>query len=181
MSVTQSKMKSWFDRRAKSRSFNPGDQVLLLLPVPGSALEARYRVNERNYVVATPDRKRRSRLCHANMLKPYLDRSSARLPPVTGDRSVFALSSAGGADEDPAAAALSTVELIDAEVDSELSDVDVGDVVIKGRLYNSEMLSKLPHLSLSQHEDVVSLIKSHVYLFSDVPTRTHVLTHDIDV
>lgn len=69
MSVVQSKMKSWFDRRAKSRSFNPGDQVLLLLPVPGSALEACYRgpytvkekVNERNYVVATPDRKRRSR------------------------------------------------------------------------------------------------------------------------
>lgn len=125
------------------------------------------------------------------MLKPYLDRSSVRLPPVTGDRSVFALSSAGGADEDPAAAALSSVELIDAEVNSELPDVNVGDIVspssavVKGRLYNSEMLSKLddcfPHLSPSQHEDVVSLIKSHVYLFSDVPTRTHVLTHDINV
>ncbi len=172
---------------------------MLLLPVPGSALQARYsgpytvqeKVNERDYIVATPDRKRRSRLCHINMLKPYLDRGSAPLPSVKGDKSVFALSSAESIDKAPAAGALSSAEITDTTVDSELSDVEVGDVtspssaVVQGRLQNSEMLSKLdecfPHLSQSQHEDVVSLIKSHVSLFSDVPTQTHVLTHDIDV
>lgn len=53
--------------------------------------------------------------------------------------------------------------------------------VTLGRFNNSELLSKLvecfPHLS----EDVVSLIKSHVSLFSDAATQTHVLQHDIDV
>lgn len=69
---------------------------------------------------------------------------------------------------------------------SEVEDV-VGpsSAVVHGQLKNSEMLSKLdecfPHLSQLQHEDVVSLIKSHVSLFSDVPTQTHVLQHDIDV
>lgn len=57
--------------------------------------------------------------------------------------------------------------------------------VVQGRLQNSAMLSKLDecflHLTESQREDVVQLIKSNVSLFSDVPTRTDVLEHDIDV
>ena len=57
--------------------------------------------------------------------------------------------------------------------------------VVQGRLKNSETLVRLvkcfPHLIQSQHEDVVSLIESHVSLFSDMPTHTHVLQHDIDV
>lgn len=35
-----SKMKSWFDKHPQSQSLNPDDKVLLLLPVPGSALQA---------------------------------------------------------------------------------------------------------------------------------------------
>lgn len=59
--------------------------------------------------------------------------------------------------------------------------VGPSSAVILGRLNNSELLSELhecfPHLS----EDEVSFIKSHVSLFSDAATRTHVLQHDIDV
>ena len=57
--------------------------------------------------------------------------------------------------------------------------------MVQGWLKNFEMLSKLdeclPHLTQTQHEDVVSLIPSHLSLFSDVLTRTSVLQHDIDV
>lgn len=46
-------------------------------------------------------------------------------------------------------------------------------------LKNSEMLSKLEqsfsHLEEPKREDVVKLIRSHISLFSDMPTRTHVL------
>ena len=84
LSVAQTKMKRWFDSDAKSRSFSPGDKVLVLLPIPGSALQARFggpyvvqrKVSDRDYIVATPDRRRQSRLCHINMLKPYLDREA---------------------------------------------------------------------------------------------------------
>lgn len=64
------------------REFLPGDKVLVLLPIPGSCLQARYsgpylvqqKVGDRDYPVATPDRRLRSHLCHVNMLKPYCRR-----------------------------------------------------------------------------------------------------------
>ena len=36
----QSKMKVWYDRRIKSRCFEPGDRVLVLFPVVGNPLQA---------------------------------------------------------------------------------------------------------------------------------------------
>lgn len=73
-------MKSRFDKRSVKRSFQPGDQVLVLLPILSSALHARFscpycvekKLSETNYVIGTPDRKRKSRICHINMLKSYV-------------------------------------------------------------------------------------------------------------
>lgn len=50
-------------KRSKRHSFAPGDKVLVLMPVPGSALEAHYygpyqvkeKVNKLNYVIAMSD------------------------------------------------------------------------------------------------------------------------------
>ncbi len=58
-------MKSQYDRRAIARTFQPGDEVLVLLPVPGSSLSARFfgpyvvkkRVSETDYMLYTPDQK----------------------------------------------------------------------------------------------------------------------------
>ncbi len=55
LSATQLKMKSRFDKRSVNRKFNPGDLVLVLLPVPGSVFAAKFsgpytverRLNER--------------------------------------------------------------------------------------------------------------------------------------
>lgn len=52
----------------------------MLLPIPGSSLQARYsgpyliqeKVGDRDYLVATPGRQ--NHLCHVNMLKSYCDR-----------------------------------------------------------------------------------------------------------
>lgn len=56
---------------------------------------------------------------------------------------------------------------------------------VQGRLKNSEMLANLDscflHLPFSQRTDVINLINCYVSLFSDVPSQTHVLQHDIDV
>ena len=57
-------MKVWYDRKARGRSFNPGDQVLVLLPIIGQPLQARYsgpyvierKVGDLDYIVKTPDR-----------------------------------------------------------------------------------------------------------------------------
>lgn len=79
LGVSQERMKKQYDRKAVSRHFTPGDQVMVLLPVPGSTLQAHYagpyrverRVDDLNYAIATPDRRKNSRLCHINMLKLY--------------------------------------------------------------------------------------------------------------
>jgi len=42
LQISQIKMKAWYDRHTKSRVFEPGDKVLVLFPVVGSPLQARY-------------------------------------------------------------------------------------------------------------------------------------------
>lgn len=74
--VAQEKMKCWYDKHAQNRVFVPGNKVLVLLPLPGSALQAQYsgpylverKAGERDYLVKTPDRKQKTCLCHVNML-----------------------------------------------------------------------------------------------------------------
>jgi len=86
----QTKMKTWYDKAARDRVFQPGDKVLLLLPIPGQPLKARYfgpysvhkKVGDTNYVVETPDRRKAKQFCHINMLKAYHDRNASTVPKV---------------------------------------------------------------------------------------------------
>ncbi len=72
-------MKSHFDRKSVLRDFKEGDQLLVLLPVVGSALSARFsgpyevlkKLSNTDYVIRTPDRRKKSRVCHVNMLKAF--------------------------------------------------------------------------------------------------------------
>lgn len=125
--AAQARMKGWYDRRANSREFLPGDKVLVLLLLPGPSLQACYsgpylvldKVGDRNYLVATPDRRRRTRLCHVNMLKAYCDREDVQL-------GIESSSGAGGAT-------LTSAALSGAEVTTPraclvaLSGADMGD------------------------------------------------------
>ena len=78
----QSGMKTWYDKKAKTRSFKAGNKVLILMPMPGNALQAKYmgpylvekRMSELVYAVITPDRRKSKQICHINMLKPFYDR-----------------------------------------------------------------------------------------------------------
>ena len=78
-------MNGYYDRKAKYRCFEPGEEVLALLLLQGQPLAARYsgpyvierKVGDLDYVIATPDRRKRAQLCHLNMLKPYHRSSSS--------------------------------------------------------------------------------------------------------
>lgn len=80
----QSRIKGQFDRKAKVREFRPGDKVLLYLPIPKSSLQSKYfgpytvnrKVSDTGYIIDTPDRCRKTRYCHINLLKAYYDRST---------------------------------------------------------------------------------------------------------
>uniref|UniRef100_A0AAR2K808 Integrase p58-like C-terminal domain-containing protein n=1 Tax=Pygocentrus nattereri TaxID=42514 RepID=A0AAR2K808_PYGNA len=82
---SQTKMKRSYDKKTVVREFTVGDKVLVLLPVPGSTMSSRFtgpyvikeKLSEVDYVVSTPDRRRKSRVCHINMLKPYYERETS--------------------------------------------------------------------------------------------------------
>ena len=85
------KAKVWYDRRAVNRVFSPGEKVMvLLLPIPGKPMQARYhgpyavveQVGPVDYVIATPDRRKTNRVCHVNLLKKYFERSAGLQPQV---------------------------------------------------------------------------------------------------
>lgn len=185
LNVAQARMKSVFDKHAKVREFEPGDKVLVLLPIPGSSLQARYsgpyliekKVGNRDYMVATPDRRRRSRLCHVNMLKAYVERA----PVVPKESAVSGHGDVTTPEPRVSLAADVQEELSSAEMDSD----SFSAALTQGKFSNSLALENLPlllsHLDFSQQTDVINLIQSHRSLFADIPTQTHVLSHDIDV
>ncbi|XP_066980257.1 uncharacterized protein [Macrobrachium rosenbergii] len=79
---SQRKMKEVFDVKTKCRTFKEGDKVLILLPLVENQLQAKFvgpyeiekKINDSNYVVNTPDRKKKQWVCHVNMLKLYCER-----------------------------------------------------------------------------------------------------------
>ncbi|XP_026109534.1 uncharacterized protein LOC113081799 [Carassius auratus] len=173
--TAQSKMKLRYDKTSVKRIFQPGDLVLVLLPVPGSALHAKFtgpyaidkRLSDTDYVISTPDRRRKSRVCHLNMLKAYVTKetSKACVDTVTSVVAATVLSAAYSPVED---------NLIVHE-----------DRMSCTRLDNSAVLNDLDaylaHLPNDQRTDIIELMSRYPTLFSDIPSQTTVLMHDIDV
>lgn len=174
---SQCKMKSRYDKTSVARNFEPGDSVLVFLPVPNSPMSARFvgpykiekKLNETNYTVLTPDRRRKSRVCHINMLKRYVSRDAPEVNPAVVET----------------VAAVHAIEVPSTYVVESDYLIEKAAQVSCGKLSNSAVLanlsSHLSYLSESQRRDIVALINRHPTLFNDVPSQTNVLTHDIDV
>lgn len=155
----------------------PSDQVLVLLPTPGSILQAKFaspylierRLNETNYVVATPDRKSKSCVCHVNRLKAYVNRTSSE--------------SNAKQTSSPLAR---TAAMVNVVMKFSLEEDDFqGRDVSPTCLQNSTILQNLPsffsHLTAEQSHDLVELLNSFSTLFRYVPGKTSVCVRDIDV
>ena len=171
LEAAQSKMKTWYDRKSRTRTFKPGDQVLVLFPIQANPLRARFhgpyeihsQIDSLNYLVKTPDRKKSKQLCHINMLKPYYNRSANVVAAVREQ------------EERNHAEEQATV------VDEPLIKLEV----VSCKLTNSQILndleSKLSHLKPDQQLQMKQLILKYEKLFPDVPKRTTVAVHDVDV
>ncbi|KAL0153953.1 hypothetical protein M9458_050710 [Cirrhinus mrigala] len=179
LSEAQSKMKDRFEIKSVKRDFSPGDQVLVLLPTPGSILQAKFagpylierKLNETNYVVATPERRCKRRVCHVNRLKAYVSRTSS-------EESIHQIGS-------PLACAAATVSVV-VKSSTEEEGFQGGDYsIFPTRLQNSAILQDLSgflsHLTVEQSHDLMDLLSNFSTLFRDVPGRTSVCVHDIDV
>ena len=75
----RTRQKYWYDKNARKREFQAGDQVLILLPTDTKKLRAQwqgpYKVTKRigrvNYQVRLHDRRKQLRVFHINMLRKW--------------------------------------------------------------------------------------------------------------
>ena len=175
--VRQDEMKTWYDKKARLRTFSPGEQVLVLLPTSGNALQARYhgpytikrKLSDVNYLVNTPERRKKVQLCHINMLKKYHTRENMD----SSEQSVaFVVQGVVSEKED---------EKLESDAECPIPE-PVGASV---KMMNSEILSnldnKLGHLSPEQQNDITDIIHDYSALFPDIPGRTTVVEHDVDI
>lgn len=153
LSASQTKMKEKYDRKAVRRNFEVGDEVLVFLPVPGPALQAKFsgpyvvqkKLSETDYIVSTPDRRKKSRVCHINMLKPYFNRDACAASPSPS--------------------AVSVVTPVPASRYCPESDgLHTKNVEPCSSLQNSEILKNLSahlnHLNGSARQDIITLIEN---------------------
>ena len=166
LEATQVQMKTWYDKKARARKFQTGDKVLVLFPLRTNPLQARFhgpyeilsKVNDLNYVVMTPDRRKASQLCHVNMLKAYHARGEEICVVAAVERQ----------DEN-----------------SEKEPYIAHETIVSPKLANSDILAnlddKLSHLEPWQQSQLKDLISQYRDLFPDVPRITTVTEHDVDV
>lgn len=107
---------------------------------------------------AMPNKRKTVKVCHVNLLRPYFE-CDVSADVVTGVP-VLVTSSA---------------------VQDDMS----GEVVSQPRLKNSESLAKLGsllgHVEGNRQKQLVDLIRAYSCLFSDTPTCTNLIEHDLDV
>ena len=174
LKLSQGRMKTWYDQDAIQRSFEPGEKVLVLFPIPGHTFQAQYsgpfevlrKVDDRNYIIKTFGRKKDTQLCHINMLKKYFDKS---MPNSTHGSVGINIILPEGLPE---------------QTEPENIREDISEST-KIKLQNSHILKhldiKLGHLLPNQQQDITKVIKQFEGIFPDVPQQTHLASHDVDV
>ena len=179
---SQSKMKVWYDRKAKSRCFEPGDRVLVLFPVVGNPLQAKYsgpykvvkKISDTNYLVKTPDRRKETQVCHINMLKAYHEKPKPELVTLNNRLGLESLTHSKDC----------VGQVAEKEEDTE-SEVRLENDQQPIKLQNSQILNdlgtKLSHLPSVQRKELAEVITQYREVFPDVPSKTNLIEHDVDV
>lgn len=149
-----------FNRKTASRSFVPGDKVLLLLPEERNKLQmcwqgpfeviekkgiADYRISVRG----------RPRLYHANLLKRYVERPERVAPDPIVAVAVIEEESAGGSTVD------SEIPLVQLESEETVEDIHFG-----------------PNLSPQQKAEALELARGFQNVLTDRPLRTNLAVCD---
>ena len=117
-----------------------------------------------NYIISTPDHRWQRRLCHINILKEYYESEDTQLrhKAVTTVKSV-------GKSQAPSLSGRRGEDISQCEPRFKNSDV----------LENLE--DKFHHLSPDEREDMIQLVNDFIQVFSDVPSTTNVVCHDVEV
>lgn len=170
---SQAEMKSWYDKKARARMFQPGDKVLVLFPLQGDPFKARFsgpweiekKVSDENYVVKTPGRRKKNQLCHVNMLKPFYEREEKGGEMKEGIKSVCTVNA--------------TIEIEEKWAEEKLSKCE--GMVLENSAVLGNLMSKIGPMELEKKKKIVEVIEKYKSLFPDAPRKTNVVVHDVDV
>ncbi|XP_068237224.1 uncharacterized protein [Palaemon carinicauda] len=166
---SQASMKRNYDKKSKTRSFEPCELVLVLSTDSDNLLEPRYKghwkvlrkLSDVNYEVEAPGTKGKCRIFHINRLKSY---TVGRL--------------------DPLVIVYEPVSLVLDHTLEEPADLfcQVSSDALTSNMQNFETLVKgLEQLEGIQKDDMLKLISFFSDLFQASPGRTTLLQHDVDV
>ncbi|KAG1956974.1 gag-pol fusion protein [Pimephales promelas] len=147
---SQSQQRTWYDKKARARSFQPGAKVLVMLPTDNSKLLAKWqgpfdvirKLGSTTYEIALPGQSRSKRVLHINLLKAWHERSDTGVEVLM----------------------LRRVE-------------DEEEVCEQYLPIPSNVTLDLQHLSLHQQADIQGLCSPEV--FKEIPGRTSLVQHDI--
>ena len=147
---SQSKMKLWYDQTSRDKSFEEGEEVLVLLPTSSRSLEARWqgpfkiqhKLSNLNYEIDTGRGQKRLKIVHVNLLKKWRSRKEFVLLQNCSD----------------------ITEQASYKVQNETwEDVNVSEA-----------------LSPDQRHSIFDLLCKYSCVFSDKPSVTHIAVHHID-
>ena len=152
MAGAQREQKRWYDRNARQRQFESGDQVLVLLPTSSNKLLAQWqgpypvlrRVGGVNYQVDMYDKRKQCRIFHVNMLRKW---------------------------HTPTALSLWADEAMETEADE--------IPLWKEAQEMQEGLSLSDHLTSHQRDELQSLLKEFRHVLQNSPGRTFLTEHSI--
>ncbi|XP_068216703.1 uncharacterized protein [Palaemon carinicauda] len=159
LSTSQAKMKTHYDRKSQVRNFEAGEQVLVLLPIPGQfraqfvgPAVVKKKLNDVDYLVEIPGRRKKYQLCHINIMKKYFSRAN-------------------------------TVKSVSAVVPKECNGQEVESKEYGWNGENSKILcnpdSLFKHLNAQEATDIKDLFKEHPSIFKDTPGLVRSLQHDV--
>ena len=188
---SQGVMKARSDQKAESRSFEQGDRVLVLLPIPGEPLKARFSgpylieksLGKETYVVSTPDRRKTTRVCHVNMLKRYYQRAEEMPVNVVHNDERGANSGDRSTNDSSGVAAVHVQDDVINDLESS-PEIDFKSGMIP-RLDNSQVMSNpeilLSHLPESERQDVVDIFQEFPQVCSDKLGCAKDIVHKVEV
>ena len=167
LSTYQSNMKDTYDQKSCSRSFNPGDQVLVFMPNQLNALQSKFsgpytvqkKVNDLNYVINTPGKRKSSKLVHINLLKMYHSR------PNESDL----------ADNPPA--------LVHSKIVNSSHDISISEpsLPLDNPAIFSSLENHLSYLPKEQCEQLVLLLRQFPHLCTAEPGVCTLVSHDVEL
>ncbi|GBO11832.1 hypothetical protein AVEN_267197-1 [Araneus ventricosus] len=164
-SAEQIKTKTWYDKRAISREFKIGDQVLILATHKPNKFAVNWvapgvidqKLSNTNYIVKRLDKKGKSQIYHINMLKPYYKHAERVNLLLTDKR-----------DKE--------IEENDLEID--YPDTHHTEINLEEIIQASELEG---HVTKEDFKKLREVLNQHREVFSNEPGKTDLIEHDIEL